>query len=204
MKEDIRKRHGYSKTKEVFTFDDGLAERQGAFLYTARPILAALSMLEEAGKEDEEDAPDPDTIKGMLEDALVLLGNATFRLNSWRQKRFSAYLTEIGKRTLKEGIPSDKHLFPHKFHERIKSEHDHSSTNSKLISQPSADKSKSSNNYNRGQAFRGSHNNKASTYDGANDRSGSRKRKWSYGQRPSNNPKRGRDYDSKQEPRGAA
>ena len=36
----------------------------------------------------------------MLEDALVYLGNANVRLNSWRQRRFSEYLTEVGKRTL--------------------------------------------------------------------------------------------------------
>ena len=111
MKEDIRKQHVHSKTKELFSFDDGLTERQAAFLYTACPILSALAVLEDAGNEDEEDAPDPDSIKGMLEDALVFLGNATFRLNAWRQKRFSEYLTEIGKRTLTVGIPSDKHLF---------------------------------------------------------------------------------------------
>ena len=51
----------------------------------------------------------------MLEDALVLLGNANVRLNSWRQRRFSEYLTEVGKCTLKEEIPSDQHLFPDRF-----------------------------------------------------------------------------------------
>ena len=45
MKEDIMKQHGHSKTKELFSFDDGLAERQAAFLYTARPILSALAVL---------------------------------------------------------------------------------------------------------------------------------------------------------------
>ena len=62
----------------------------------------------------------------LLEDAHVLLGNANFRLNAWGQKRFSEFLTEVGKRTLCEGIRADKHLFPDKFH--AKSEHDHSST----------------------------------------------------------------------------
>ena len=40
MKEEIR------KTKEVFAFDDGLAEQQGPFLTMARPILAALMNLD--------------------------------------------------------------------------------------------------------------------------------------------------------------
>ena len=102
MKEEIRKMHGYLKTKDVFAFDDALAEKQGTFLLTARPIIAALDHPSEA-----EEGPDPDLVKGMLEDALVLLGNANVRLNSWRQRRFSEYLTEVGKRTLKEEIPSD-------------------------------------------------------------------------------------------------
>ena len=138
MKEDIRKKHGYNKTKEVFAFDEGLAEKQSSFLLTARPILAALSALDqmEEGDEDGEAAPDPDVIKGMLEDALVFLGNANVRLNSWRQRRFSEYLTDVGRRTLKEEIPVDRHLFPEQFHECIKSEHTHSTSNKKLISQP--------------------------------------------------------------------
>ncbi|CAB3979365.1 Hypothetical predicted protein [Paramuricea clavata] len=72
----------------------------------------------------------------MLEDALVFLGNANVRLNPWRQRRFSEYLTEVGKRTFKEEIPSDRHLFPERFHDRIKSEHNHSSSNNNLISLP--------------------------------------------------------------------
>ena len=99
MKEDIKKRHEYTKTKEVFAFDDGLAERQAAFIVVARPILAALSALDSVGGEDDAEAVDPDEIKDLLEDALVLLGNANFRLNAWRQKRFSEFLTEVGKRT---------------------------------------------------------------------------------------------------------
>ena len=74
MKDDIRKNHCQSKTKEVFAFQfhDGLAEKQSAFLLTARPILAALTQLDGTGDEGDEDAgPDPDTIRGMLEDALV-------------------------------------------------------------------------------------------------------------------------------------
>jgi len=65
-----------------------------------------------------------------LEDALVLLSNANFRLNAWRPKRFSKFFTEAGKHTLKESIPADKHLFADKFHAKIRSEHDHSSINS--------------------------------------------------------------------------
>ena len=48
MKEHIKKRHGYSKTKELFAFDDGLVEHQSAFLVVARPLLAALMMYMEA------------------------------------------------------------------------------------------------------------------------------------------------------------
>ena len=133
MKEEIRKRYEYHKTKEVFAFDDVLADKQGAFLIAVRPILAALTALDNPSEDDD---PDPDLIKGMLEDALVLLGNANVRLNSWRQRRFSEYLTEIGKRTLKEEIPSDQHLFPDRFHDRIKDEHNHTATNKSLISKP--------------------------------------------------------------------
>ena len=75
------------------------------------------------------------------------------RLNAWRLKRFSEFLTEVGKRTLREGIPADKHLFPDKFHAKIKSEHDHSSTNSKLISKP-ASKHFSKGPHTREQLFR--------------------------------------------------
>ena len=73
------------KTKDVFAFDEGLTEKQATFLLTARPILAALSALDQVGDEEETKAPDPDVSKGMLEDALVFLGNANVCLNSWRQ-----------------------------------------------------------------------------------------------------------------------
>ena len=76
----------------------------------------SLDRLANSGGEDEDKGPDPDTNKDLLEDALVLLGNANFRLNAWRQKCFSEFLTEVGKRTLREGIPADKHLFPDNFH----------------------------------------------------------------------------------------
>lgn len=182
MKEDIKKRHGYTKTKELFAFDDGLAERQSAFLVAARPLLAALTALDDVqgGKEDEGEDVDPDAIKDLLEDALVLLGNAHFRLNTWRQKRFSEFLTEVGKRTLKEGIPADKHLFPDKFHAKIKSEHDHSATNSKLISTPSA-KHFSKPTFKRDQPFRPNY--RSADYN----RSGG-KRRWSYGSKSGYHP----------------
>ena len=82
----------------------------------ACPLLAALTALDNSGGEDEDEGTDPDAIKDLLEDALVLLGNANFRLTAWRQKRFSEFLTEVGKRTLREGVPADKYLFPDKFH----------------------------------------------------------------------------------------
>ena len=65
-----------------------------------------------------------------------MLGNANARLNVWQQRRFSDFLTHLGKRTLREGIPTDKHLFPHQFHEKIKSEHDHKASTSKLVCKP--------------------------------------------------------------------
>ena len=72
--------------------------------------------LDAISEDGEPDGPNPDNIKAMLEDALVILGNANAQLNGWRQRRFSEFLTEIGMRTLREGIPTDSHLFPHKFH----------------------------------------------------------------------------------------
>ena len=138
-REYIKQKFGYNKTKEVFTSDDGLVEKQAPFLAVARPIAAALDLLEEPPNPDESDGngPDPDEIKAYLKDALALLGNANFRLNAWRQKRFWEFLTDVGKRILKEDIPTDKHLFPDKFHHVVQSEHDHSKTNSKVIAAPS-------------------------------------------------------------------
>ena len=105
-------------------------------IYVLPDLFSALSALDAISEDGELDCLDPDTIKAMLEDTLVMLGNANARLNGWRQRRFSEFLTEIGKRTLREGIPTDSYLFPHKFHERIRSEHDHSASNKKIISQP--------------------------------------------------------------------
>ena len=84
-------------------------------------------------------------------------------------KRFAEYLTDVGKRLLKEDIPTDWHLFPGKFHETVQSEHDHSKTNSKVFSQPKSQNGKDRPN----QPFR-------SNFRPAN--SGQRqwgKRKWS-------------------------
>ena len=139
-KEYMRQKFGHHKTKDVLAFDEGLAERQSPFLTVACPIATALEKLDATDVLDDdgnESGPDPDEIKCLLEDALVLLGNANVRLNQWRQKRFSEYLTEVGRRTLKAGIPTDKHLFPDQFHKMIQSEHEHSGTNSKLIATPS-------------------------------------------------------------------
>ena len=88
MKEELKKRHSYNKTKELFTFDDDLAERQSAFSVQARPLLAALTALDNSGGKDEDEGPA--AIKDALEGALVLLGNANFRLYAWRQKHSSS------------------------------------------------------------------------------------------------------------------
>ena len=45
MKEEFKKRDGYTKTKDFFAFDDGLAERQSALLVVACPLLATLTAL---------------------------------------------------------------------------------------------------------------------------------------------------------------
>ncbi|CAB3986015.1 Hypothetical predicted protein [Paramuricea clavata] len=93
-----QRKHG----KDVFAFDDALAEKQGAFFLTARPILAAHTALDHPS---EEEGPNPDLVKGMLLNALVLLGNANVCLNSWPQHRFSKYLMDVGKCTVKEDLP---------------------------------------------------------------------------------------------------
>ena len=111
----------------------------------------------------------------MLEDALVMLGNANARLNVWRQRRFSDFLTHLGKRTLREGIPTDKHLFPHQFHEKIKSEHDHKASTSKLVCKPKEGRKPWANS----QSFRD-----LATYRRDQQGGGDRKRKWA-GYKPS-------------------
>ena len=140
MKDDIKRVHGFTKTKDVFTFDDGLADKQAPFISAVRPLVCALQSLEMVGGVDDDGeeipGPDPDHIKALIEDAIVLLGNAHCRLNSWRQRRFAEFLTDVGKRTLKDQIPADKHLFPEQFHNVIREEHDHANTNRKVVAQP--------------------------------------------------------------------
>ena len=87
----------------------------------------------------------------------MFLGYANVRLNSWRQRHFSEYLTEVGKRTLKEEIPADQHLFPDRFHERIKNEHNHTATNKSLISKPPERPSSAGKFVPFRQAIRGRH-----------------------------------------------
>ena len=57
MKDDIKCVHGFTKTKDVFTFDDGLV----------RPLVCALQSLEMVGGADDDGeeipGPDPDHIK---------------------------------------------------------------------------------------------------------------------------------------------
>ena len=139
MKDDIKRVHGFTKTKDVFTFDDGLADKQAPFISAVRPLVCTLQSPEMVGGVDDDGeeipGPDPDYIKALIEDAIVLLGNAHCRLNSWRQRRFGEFLTDVGKRTLKDQIPADKHLFPEQFHNVIR-EHDHANTNRKVVAQP--------------------------------------------------------------------
>lgn len=85
IKEDIKRVHGLSRTKDLLTFDEGLAANQAPFISVVRPLVSALQALEPAGEvnvdEDEPLGPDPDHIKALIEDAIVLLGNAHCRLN---------------------------------------------------------------------------------------------------------------------------
>ena len=148
--------------------------------------------LDSSGGEDEDEGPGPDAIKDLLEDALVLLGNLNFWLNAWRQKRFSEFVTEVGKRTPREGFPADKHLFL-LFHAKIKSEHGNSSTNSKLISTP-ASKHFSKGPHRREQPFRGNYRTTDKSRVGG-------KRKWGYGSRFNSQPtKRARTAGSTSQP----
>ena len=63
MKEELKKMHGDTKRKDLFTFDYGLAERQSAFLVVARPLLAALTALDNSGGEDEDDVSRSSSLK---------------------------------------------------------------------------------------------------------------------------------------------
>ena len=138
MKEDIKRVHGLSRTKDLFIFDEGLADKQAPFIYIVRPLVSTLQALEPTKMDidgDEPSGPDRDHIKALIEDAIVLLGNAHCRLNNWRKKSFAEYLTDVDKRTLKDQIPADKYLFPEQFHNVIKEEHVHANTNRKLVAQ---------------------------------------------------------------------
>ena len=76
-KEDIKKKHGYLKTKEVFAIDEGLAEEQGPLLTAVRPIMTTLEALDMSSEENEDfSGPELVDIKIVLEVALALLGNA--------------------------------------------------------------------------------------------------------------------------------
>ena len=78
----------------------------------AHPLKAALTALDGPG--DKIEVPEPYSINDYLEDKVDMSWNAEVRLNNWCQRRFSEFLTDIGRRTQKEGIPTDKHLFPEK------------------------------------------------------------------------------------------
>lgn len=111
------------------------SSRLHLLLSLAPSWLSLYAVLDDPGEKGE--GPDPDTIQDYLEDALVSLGKAHVRPNNWRHRRFTEFLNEIWICTLKEGIPTNQHLFPAKFHGKIKKEHDHTSTTRKLISRPS-------------------------------------------------------------------
>lgn len=95
LKEGIKCVHGVPRTKDLFTFDEGLADKQAPFITVVRPLVSALQLLEQSGDADEDgvepSGPDPDHIKALIEDAIVLLGNARCRLNSWRQNFFRIF-----------------------------------------------------------------------------------------------------------------
>ena len=99
----------------------------------------------------------------MLEDSLVLLGNGNVRLKSWRQRRFAEYLTKVGKRTLKEEIPADKHR--DQFHERIKCEHNQSTTSNSMISKPPERQRSATGASTFQKPFRGTHSCTANRID---------------------------------------
>lgn len=61
MKDDIKKKHGYLKTKDLFAFDEGLAEKQAPLLTAVRPIMAALEALDMPTEGDEDvSGPEPE------------------------------------------------------------------------------------------------------------------------------------------------
>ena len=131
--EYLLQKFGNHKTKELSALDEGLAERETPFLAVAHPIAAAFESLDTPYILDEdarESGSDSDEIKSFLEEALILLENANIRLNQCRQNRFSELLA------IKAGKLTEKHLFPDQCRKLVQSEHEHSSTNSKLIAIP--------------------------------------------------------------------
>ena len=87
------------------------------------------------------------------------------------RRRFSDYLTDLGRRSLREGIPTDGRLFPHHLNTKIKSEHDHKASTSKLICKPKAGPKP----WTGSQSFRDSASFRRGQQSGAD-----RKRKWAY------------------------
>ena len=81
MKEDLRNRHGYQKTKEVLAFDEGLSEKQASYIYicVARPILSALSALDAISEDGEARWPRPRHYQSHVGRCL---GNDTYSLIS--------------------------------------------------------------------------------------------------------------------------
>ena len=49
IKDDIKRVHGFTKTKDVFTFDDALADKQALFISAVRPLVCGLQSLEMVG-----------------------------------------------------------------------------------------------------------------------------------------------------------
>ena len=83
-----------------------------------------------------EGGPDPEVVREMLEDALVLLGDANAHLIMWRQRLFSDYLM-IWKEGLCARAYQQIRICSHASSMgKIKSEHDHKASTSKLICKP--------------------------------------------------------------------
>lgn len=49
-KEDTKRVHGLSRTKDLFAFDEGLAAKQAPFISVIRPLVSALQALERTGE----------------------------------------------------------------------------------------------------------------------------------------------------------
>ena len=80
MKDDIKEKHGYRKTKDIFAFDEGLVKCNPPYSQLSDLswlLWRHLTCPQKAGDEDVFGSELED-IKIMLEDALALLGNAVF------------------------------------------------------------------------------------------------------------------------------